>query len=117
MDARKAEGIRIEGLVALELVRRGYRIIARNYRKPWGEIDIVAINGRQIVVCEVRSRSRGATADAVESVGIEKRNRIRKTTESYLQECPFPYDEVRFFVAAVVTVGDRPEIEIIEDAF
>ena len=39
------------------------------------------------------------------------------TTESYLQECPFLFDEVRFFVAAVVMSAGRPEIEIIEDAF
>jgi len=117
MDARKVEGFRIEGMVAAELVRRGYRIVARNYTKPWGELDIVAIRGREIVVCEVRSRSSGCTDDAADTVRNGKRLKIRMTTDSYLSECPFPYDEVRFFVAAVVEGTGISKCEIFEDAF
>lgn len=117
MDARKVEGFRIEGLVADELVRRGYRIAARNYTKPWGELDIVAVRGREIVVCEVRSRSYGCTDDAAETVMGVKRQKVRMVTESWLAECPFSWDEVRFFVAAVVGRGADPKIEIFEDAF
>jgi putative endonuclease len=117
MDERKVEGLRIEGLVAQELQKRGYRIVVRNYTKPWGELDIVARKGREIVVCEVRSRSSGCFEDAADTVGHTKRDKIRRTTQTYLEECQFGYDEVRFFVAAAVTRRGETKIELFEDAF
>lgn len=117
MDERKIEGLRIEGLVADEMKRRGFTILARNFSRPFGEIDIVAGKDRQIVVCEVRSRQSGEIDDATDTVGPGKRRKIRMTTQAYLLDCPYEYDEVRFFVAAVI-YGTEPVImQIFEDAF
>ena len=117
MDDRKHEGHRIEALVATEMVRRGYRIVARNFRRPFGELDIIALKGRQIVVCEVRSRRTVQTDDAAETVRAVKRKKIRMTTEAYLEGCPYRYDEVRFFVVAVASGGGVTRMEFFEDAF
>ncbi len=40
-------------MAAEHLVRRGYQILERNYRSRWGELDIVAYDGRTIAFCEV----------------------------------------------------------------
>ncbi len=117
MDDRKVEGLRMEGIVADELARRGYRIVARNYTKPMGELDIVAIRDRELVVCEVRSRCGADIDDAADSVGPTKRHRIRQITEVFLQDFQGAYDEVRFFVAAVAVGQDGVRFEIFEDAF
>ncbi len=52
-----------EDLAAKELRRRGYRIRERNFRCSLGEIDIVAEDGEEIVIVEVKARSAGAHAD------------------------------------------------------
>ena len=117
MDERKAEGLRIEGLVADEMKRRGYAILERNFSCRCGEIDIVARKDRQIVVCEVRSRQNGEIDDAADSVGPAQRRKIRLTTQFYLLDCPYTYDEVRFFVAAVVYGTEPITMVIFEDAF
>lgn len=117
MDARKEEGFRIEGLVAEELTARGYAILARNWSKRCGELDIVAMKGREVVVCEVRSRRTGSFEDAWDSVNEVKRRKLRTTAHAFLAACPFGYDEVRFFVAAAVGGPGDTRITIIEDAF
>lgn len=117
MDERKVEGYRVEGLVADELERRGYSVVARNFAKRCGELDIVAVREREVVVCEVRSRRTGSLDDATESVNALKRQKLRATASAFLSGFAFPWDEVRFFVAAAVTADGRTVIEIYEDAF
>ena len=44
-----------EDIVCKFLLRKGYKIIERNYLKPWGEIDIIAENDKSLVFVEVKS--------------------------------------------------------------
>jgi len=68
-----------EALCVASLALRGYRILARGYRTPVGEIDIVARRGRILAVIEVKARSDMATA--LESVGNRQRRRLRRAAE------------------------------------
>ena len=52
-DARKRLGAEGEELAARHLRRRGFEIVDRNYRTRWGELDIVAFDGRVLAFCEV----------------------------------------------------------------
>ncbi len=70
------------------LRRRGLRMLARNYRARTGEIDIVAMDGAQLVFVEVRARSHPAFAGAAASVTARKRRRIVRTAGRFLQERP-----------------------------
>jgi len=77
-----ARGRTGEGLAALALRLKGYRIVARNFRCPLGEIDIVARRGDLIVFVEVKAR-----ADAVASVDAvtgQARRRIANAAEVWI---------------------------------
>src|SRR5947209_15299859 len=55
-DLRRRLGQLGEQLAAEHLVRRGFRIMERNYRTRWGELDIVAFDGHTLAFCEVKTR-------------------------------------------------------------
>jgi len=106
-----------EELVTRELTRRGYTLLARNYRTRRGELDIVVRRASEVVVVEVRSRRNDTGSEALDSVQAPKRHKVRRTAERFLAGRPVDYREVRFFMATVNWVGGKPSIEIIEDAF
>lgn len=118
MNHRQELGSVSESEVAREMVRRGYWILERNYRKPWGEMDLVCRNDREVVVVEVRSRA-GASGedDAIESISANKRRHVRRAAEIYLADRPTDYEEVRFFAAVITWEDGQARVRVIEDAF
>ncbi len=84
-----------EHIAARYLVRKGFKIIERNYTKPWGEIDIVARKGSRVHFIEVKSQT-GLTSGAgstsggsyrpEENMHPQKVQRLRKTVQSYIAE-------------------------------
>ena len=65
---------------------KGYKVSATNYRCRWGEVDIVANDGEELVFIEVRTR-RGATfGTCEESVTAAKSRRLVATAQDYLQK-------------------------------
>ncbi len=79
-------GLRGEDEAARYLDARGYRVVCRNYRSRFGEIDIVAQKDGFLVFCEVKTRSKNAVVSGLESVGEGKRRRLRLTAEMYLAD-------------------------------
>ncbi|MDP6349137.1 MAG: YraN family protein [Chloroflexota bacterium] len=73
-----------EDLAAKELHRRGYRIRERNFRCSVGEIDIVAEDGDEIVIVEIKTRSAGAHADPQDSLTPAKARRLIQLGRAYL---------------------------------
>lgn len=95
----------------------GYDVVARNWRRRSGEIDIVARRGPLTVVCEVKTRTSRYFGSPSEAVGPEKRRRLRRLAAEWLSENP-ARGALRFDVAEVVmTDGDPPVLDIIESAF
>ncbi len=95
-----------EDRAAAHLRRSGLRIVDRNWRAPEreipGELDIVAVEGATVVVCEVKTRRTGRFGGAVAAVGEAKQQRIRSLTESWLRHRPGEGREgVRFDVIAI----------------
>ncbi len=76
MAAKDELGWRGEDLAVDHLVRLGYRILDRNWRCPVGEIDIVAAEGRELVVVEVKTRAGRRFGDPLESVDDRKLTRL-----------------------------------------
>ncbi len=75
-----------EGLSAWFRTAKGYRILARGFRVPQGEIDIVARRGGLLVMVEVKAR---ATAElAVQALGRRQQHRIRRAAEAFLAARP-----------------------------
>jgi putative endonuclease len=73
-----------EELAALWLSSQGYDILARNYRGPYGEIDIVARKGELLAFFEVKSWSSMPLEGIADSIGRRKRLRIVETAKLYL---------------------------------
>lgn len=87
-QAAKALGTRGEDLAVAELERGGLRVVARNWRCRWGEIDIVAteeVGGRTTVVfCEVKCRSGLGFGDPLEAITFAKIRKLRQLAAEWL---------------------------------
>lgn len=117
---RQSKGKLGEDAVCAELEKRGHTIIARNYRKRVGEIDIISKVDRYIVFTEVKTRKLGSMVSGIEAVNFTKQKKIVLTADAYLTENPTEL-QPRYDVAEVtVTRGEFPSITgltIFEDAF
>jgi putative endonuclease len=79
-------GLSAETRAALLLLAKGYRILARRWQSPVGEIDIVARRRRVLVFVEVKARAR--LDDAAEAVSERQRRRIAAAAEAWLASHP-----------------------------
>ncbi len=102
-----------EDLAAGWYTDRGYTVVARNWRCPTGEIDLVARRGRLVVVIEVKARRTEAFGPAAAAVGRLKQQRLRRLAAEWLATSGIHGVEVRFDVVAVT----GSEIDVIEAAF
>jgi putative endonuclease len=75
-----------ETLCVWHLRLRGYRILARGYRVPVGEIDIVARRGRVVAAIEVKARD--SVAAAREAIAPRQRRRVARAFEQFLAAHP-----------------------------
>ena len=80
--ARYWRGHVAEWLAVALLVVRGYRILARRYRSPFGEIDIIARRGRRLAFVEVKRRPTMAQAEA--ALGAMQAERIGRAAEHFM---------------------------------
>lgn len=112
--ARRALGARGEAVVAAWYEARGYRVLVRNWRCRGGEIDLIVHRGRQLVFCEVKSRTTDAFGVPAEAVTRDKQVRLRRLAATWLDtDAPWPAAGIRFDVASVLAGA----VEVIEGAF
>ena len=116
----KARGDWGEAQVAAYLRARGYRIISSKYRGRFGEIDLIAHDGKTLCFVEVKVRSNLSFGLPREYVTASKQRKLRTTAGFYLAVHGID-ENCRFDVAEVYTDGAQtPEsthIEYIENAF
>jgi putative endonuclease len=79
-------GISAESRAAAFLIAKGFRILARRWRSPLGEIDIVARRRQLLVFAEVKARA--SLDEAAESVNERQRRRIAAAAEIWLAANP-----------------------------
>lgn len=113
----KNTGEKGEELAALYLVDEGYRIIERNYRCRFGEIDIVAEENDTLVFVEVKCRRSDSYGDPQLAVGRDKRKKISLISLIYLAEKHLQHRTARFDVVAVKMLPAGHSIELIRNAF
>ena len=110
-------GQRGEEQAARYLRLRGYRILERNYRCRFGEIDLIARRGRYLVFVEVKQRHDARFAEAREFVTAQKQSRILAAAQQYLAENESEL-QPRFDVVEVYGgESGRPRIVHLENAF
>lgn len=78
-------GEKAERLAERHLRGKGLRFCARNYRSPFGEIDLIMRDGTTLVFIEVRQRSNPYFGSGADSIDHRKRLRLQRTAEHYLQ--------------------------------
>ncbi|MBI5106895.1 MAG: YraN family protein [Solirubrobacterales bacterium] len=119
MDPRHHLGRLGEQLAAEHLERLGFAIVARNHRTRFGELDLVACDGRTLVFCEVKTRrGRGDPWDALHD---DKRARVRRMARAFLTEvADRPRCRDLRFDAIGVTIDPRgrlTRLDHLENAF
>lgn len=106
-----------ENEAARYLKQRGYRILARNYRCPHGEIDIICSREGILVFVEVKTRISQCCGAPQEAVTPKKIGHIRHSALRFVAEKRLPFSELRFDVIAILQRADGWQLEHIESAF
>ncbi|MCD6245834.1 YraN family protein [candidate division WOR-3 bacterium] len=112
-------GRRGEDIASSFLVKRGYRIVGRNFHySKYGEIDIIAVHKKTLVFIEVKFRNSSKYGSAVESINSIKQKRIVKTARYFLSKKGILGKvDTRFDVIAIDMVDGKERIEHIKNAF
>jgi putative endonuclease len=101
LASRPGTGRHAEELAAAFLERAGLRVVVRNWRRPEGELDIVADDAGTCVFVEVRSRTGEAQGHPLESITPRKQAQVIRAARLYLSETPTPATAYRFDVVAI----------------
>jgi putative endonuclease len=99
---RQAVGAYGERIAEQHLTAQGLVVIARNWRCPDGEIDLILRDGDDVVFCEVKTRRGTAYGTPAEAVVGAKARRLRRLAARWLADTRVHPREVRFDVVAVL---------------
>ena len=112
-DARKGEDLAYN-----YLRRRGYTIVARNYRPRSGkqELDLVAWDKEQLAVIEVRTRASDEFGEPARAVDLRKRRHLIRAAAEYARRAGVDAGKLRFDIVSVV-LEDEARVQLQKDAF
>jgi len=95
------------------LKKKGFKILEKNFRCVFGEIDIIAQDKKTICFVEVKSRSSDQFGQPVEAIGKIKRRHIVNCANVYLKKYNLMDRSARFDVVSIL----NDEIKLIKNAF
>lgn len=102
-----------EQVAEIFLQTHGLQLVERNFRRRFGEIDLIMLDQDSLVFVEVRKRSSSRFVDAAESIDWRKQRKLLRTAEAYLQQ-NFWHGPCRF---DVVVLDKNDTVEWLQDAF
>jgi putative endonuclease len=116
---RRALGERGEALARAYLEEAGLRVVTRNFRSRFGEIDLVMLDRDVLVYVEVRYRGGGSRLNALATVHAGKQRRLMRAAEYFILRRPqWRAATMRFDVVAIDGARDGAvSIEWLRDAF
>lgn len=104
--------------IAVEFLKKnGYRIIQNNFRTRYGEIDIIAVEGKILAFIEVKTRTNSKFGNPVMAVNFRKKRQISKTALAYVTQNKIADHPARFDVIGISIVEKKIEVELIRNAF
>ena len=115
VDAKEL-GQRGEKIAEDELVKKGYKILSKNFIFDHKEVDIVCEFNGQIVFVEVKTRTSPYLSDPSLLIPIKKQRQIIKVADHYMKEF-YPDKEAIFDVMIVITNSEYTRHEHIVEAF
>ncbi len=117
-DHRKILGEKGEKIAEKFLKKNGFKIIEKNYKNKYGEIDIIAMDGDYLVFVEVKTKSCADFSEPETWVDFKKQNQLIKLANFYLSEKDITDVNCRFDVIGITLGKDNKEkIVHIENAF
>ena len=107
-----------ESLACDYLQHRGLKVLTRNYRAPYGELDLIMQDHDHMVFVEVRFRRHLHYGSGADSITTTKQDKLIKTALYYLQQHPKQAKHpVRFDVISMSAADGQTDVEWIKDAF
>lgn len=116
MVSQREIGDKAEGLAQQYLLKLGYKILDTNWHFGHLELDIVAQDGNELVVVEVKSRNGIRYEHPSEAITDTKIKRVVEAADGYIQEKDIDL-ETRFDVVTVIFFDQKFELEHFKDAF
>ena len=118
MSSRSAEiALLGENLAADYLVKLGYRLVKRNFRCRYGEIDIICEDKESWIFVEVKARRSTQYGMPAEAVNYRKQQKIISTAMAFVEENRSHNKGFRFDVVEVYVNSQNSTINHIIDAF
>ena len=105
-----------EKIAAEYLVKQGYDIRDINWRNGRYEIDIVATQGKYLVIVEVKTRQSDIFGLPEDAINDKKIRHLIDAADSYIKQTDLPFD-IRFDIVSVICKENSYDIEHIQDAF
>ncbi len=96
---------------------RGYGLLARNWRCPVGELDLVLSRGGEVVFCEVKARRLSGLGGPFEAVTPQKQRKVRALAAAFCASERPGAQRYRFDVASVSVARSGIDVYVFEDAF
>ncbi len=94
MTVKSSIGLYGEQLATEYLTGRGYKILDRNWQKPWGELDVVALKDSVVVIVEVKANSMaGSNFDPEGRVDWKKMQKTVRTARTWLAYRKYPPEQ------------------------
>jgi putative endonuclease len=109
-------GVRAEWWAAWFYRLRGYRIVARNVRTRFGELDLIVRRGNSLVFVEVKARQSLTAGEGLESVTPAKQRRIEQLAAAWLVRNPHE-GAIRYDVLSMQWTGWRFRVTHVRDAW
>lgn len=105
-----------EELAVNYLIGKGYEILERNWRNIHKEIDIIAKDGKELVIVEVKTRQTDEYGNPDIAVTKKKQRMLIAAANAYVFQNKLDID-IRFDIISIIFKDGKPVIEHIEDAF
>lgn len=117
-DGRKRLGQTGERLAERFLRKQRFKTLARNYRTPVGELDLVMRDGKTVVFVEVKSLTSGRWTDPQDQLRPKQQQHLLKAAAWFLRQTKREDAPCRYDVVGVLFTADgEPEIQHVIDAF
>lgn len=103
-----------EEIATKYLAKKGYKIMERNFRCNQGEIDIIAMDGEEIVFIEVKTRRNKNYGLASEAVNKQKKKHLIKTIKYYIYIKNLEYEFIRIDIIEIYIKSKKAYINHIK---
>ncbi len=117
MDLRKELGRTGEDIALNYLENKGWKLLHKNWRNKYGELDLIMHNQDKIIFIEVRTKKSLQYGTGTESVNKTKQQKIRKLAMMFLQDKKYYNHAIRFDVVSIYFANDKINIQHVEEAF